>query len=84
MNSLEQDFLEKVSVFKEQALYGKKQAKSRKQEKKLKLLHQYKTPGGPVAKTSTHILEDFTLKHLQIETRYLKNKIVPKLKIELM
>ena len=61
---------------------GKEQAKLRKQEGKLKLLDPCKTHGGPVGKTSIQILEDFTLKHLQIGTRYLKNKIAPNLKIK--
>ena len=70
VNSLEQDFLKKVSVFREQALYGKEQEKWRKQKQVLKLLNQCKTYGGPVTKTSIFILEDFTLEDLQIETRF--------------
>ena len=41
VNSLKQDSLEKVSVFKEQALYGKEQAKRGTQEKVIKSLDHY-------------------------------------------
>ena len=41
VNSLKQDSLEKVSVFKEQALYGKEQAKWRTQEKVIKSLDHH-------------------------------------------
>lgn len=41
VNSLKQDSLEKVSVFKEQALYGKEQAKRRTQEKVIKSLDHH-------------------------------------------
>ena len=33
-----------------------------------------------MTKTSIHILQDFTLQDLQIETRYLNNTIAPNLK----
>ena len=41
VDSLKQDSLEKVSVFKEQALYGKEQAKRRTQEKVIKSLDHH-------------------------------------------
>ena len=41
-----------------------------------------KTHGIPVTKTSIHILQDFTLEDLQIETRYLNNTIAPNLEIK--
>ena len=41
VNSLKQDSLEKVSVFKEQALHGKEQAKRRTQEKVIKSLDHH-------------------------------------------
>ena len=41
VNSLKQDSLEKVSVFKEQALYGKEEAKRRTQEKVIKSLDHH-------------------------------------------
>lgn len=65
---MEQDFLEEVSVFREQVLYGKEQAKRRKLESVLKFLDQCKFHGGPVKKISILILEDFTLEDLQFET----------------
>ena len=35
-----------------------------------------------MTKTSIHIIQDFTLENLQIETRYLKNTIAPNLEIK--
>ena len=73
VNFLEQDSLEKVLVFKEQALCGKGQAKRRTQEKVLKLLDHHKRHEGQVTKTCIHILEYLTLKDVQIETCHLNN-----------
>ena len=70
-------FLEKVSEFRTQDIYVKELAKWKKREQVLKLFDQCKTHWGPV----THILEDFKLKDLQIETCYLKNTITPNLRI---
>ena len=43
---------------------------------------QCKSHGELVTKTSIHIIQDFTLENLQIETSYLKNTIAPNLEIK--
>lgn len=81
INSLEHAFFEKVSVYREQALYGKEQAKRRKEVRVLKLFDRCKIHEGPVTKASIHISRDFTIEDMQIDTSYLKNIIAPTLKI---
>ena len=82
VNDLEKEFLEKVVLFKKQALYGKQEAKRKKQERVLKLLDQCKAHGGPVTKTSIDLLDELTLEDLRIEALYLKNTLAPQLKIK--
>ena len=64
-------------MFREQGLYGKEQAKQRYKEWALEWSDNCKTHRAQVTKTSDHIIPDFTLEELQIETCYLKNTIAP-------
>ena len=50
VNSWEYTFFEKVSVYREQTLYAKEQAKRRKQVRVIKLFYKCKTHGEPVIK----------------------------------
>ena len=78
----EQQFLEKVSIFKEQSLYGKEEAKRKKQATVLKLLDQCKEHGGPVTQTCVHLLEKWNIEQLRLETLFLKNTLSSHLKIK--
>ena len=73
VNDLEKEFFEKVVLFKEQALYGKQEAKRKKQEQVLKLLDQCKSHGG--SSDENDLLDELTLEDLWIETLSLNNTL---------
>ena len=77
---LTSEFLDGVKAAQSLAFHHKKILKEKKAQRTLKLLDQCKIHGGPLTKTSLHLLDSLILDQLLVEVCYLRCTIAPSIR----
>ena len=77
---LASEFLDGVKAAQSLAFHHKKILKEKKAQRTLKLLDKCKVHGGPLTKTSLHLLDSLSLDQLLLEVCYLRCTIAPSIR----